>query len=231
MATLPDVVASQSAFRLLELPLELQLNVLSKVYEGVFVLKAHSTGAGGISWLGSPPLAPLLINRHFFQQALPFYRSSSTTLDRSEVANELLLKTWLESNHRQWFLPMVEMLIVSLAVFTRRPSRILDLPLSRLRIVRINHETVLNLFLVKDRTADDVADAWLGEAAPIYKGVIQRDMQTALQDPTTLEQFSGIELQAVWKVIGMPRLSEDKGFILVCYRLLLWFSAPANICF
>ncbi|KAK5100076.1 hypothetical protein LTR70_003266 [Exophiala xenobiotica] len=112
---------------------------------------------------------------------------------------------------------MVEMLIVSLAAFIRRPSRILDLPLSRLRIVRINHETVLNLFVVKDRTADDVADAWLGEAAPMYKGVIQRDMQTALQDPTTLEQFSGIELQAVWKVIGMPRLSEDKGFILYMY--------------
>lgn len=226
MATLPDVVASQSAFRLLELPLELQLNVLSKVYEGVFVLKAHSTGAGGISWLGSTPHAPLLINRHFFQQALPFYRGSSTTLDRSEVANELLLKTWLESNHRQWFLPMVEMLIVSLAAFIRRPSRILDLALSRLRIVRINHETVLNQFVGTERTADDVADAWLGDA-PLYKQLIQSHMQTALQDPTTLEQFSGIELQAVWKVVGMPRLSEDKGFILVCYRLLLWFSAPS----
>lgn len=157
------MAAAESCFRLLKLPLELQSNVFAKIYEGSFVLKAQRV-AYGISWLGSPPLAPLLTNRHMFQQALPFYRSSCTTLDISRITNELLLKTWLESNHRQWFLPMVEMLIVKLAAFTRRPPRILDLPLSRLRTVTINNIMVLHPLMLAGGTTDDFASAWLRDA-------------------------------------------------------------------
>lgn len=50
---------------------------------------------------------------------------------------------------------------------------------------------------------------------------IQSDMQIALQDPMTLEQFSGIEFKAVRSFVRIPRLSEAEGFILVSCRLLL----------
>lgn len=83
--------AIQDTFDLLGLPLELQLNVLAKVHEESFVLKARRAARTRISWLGSALLAPLLTSGHIFQQAFPFYRNPFTPLNAGELSLPLKL--------------------------------------------------------------------------------------------------------------------------------------------
>jgi len=97
---------SQKPFRFLDLPLEIQRNILEKVYEGSYVLKAQPAVLDGISWSGGPPLAPLRTCRHIYCEGLPLYRKACHHLDVSDV-DDYRMDLSMNKKDRSWILSAV----------------------------------------------------------------------------------------------------------------------------
>lgn len=104
--TAPTITVTRSSLsptpsRFLDLPLEIQRNILEKVYEGSYVLKAQNAVLNGVSWLGGPPLAPLRTCWHVYREGLPFYRKACYHLDVSDV-HVSRIDTTVSTKGRSW---------------------------------------------------------------------------------------------------------------------------------
>lgn len=219
---------SRSSFRLLDLPLELQQNVFSKVYEGSFSLKAqrasppgHPWLTIGISWFGSPPLALCLANRHVFQQALPFYRNSFTAMDVSET-HEIRIGHVLDRHERAWVYPLIKELVVPQAEGAPC-SQILSAPLQSLQKVEFLIDWEDWPLHAADFAMDEYADTLL-KSFDISKSFLEARPDPACIDHRTCELLSSVKLKSTVRTMLKSGSGTDKAIRLVSPPMLVPLS-------
>lgn len=127
---------SQKPFRFLDLPLEIQRNILEKVYEGRYVLKAQPAVLDGISWSGGPPLAPLRTCRHIYCEGLPLYRKACHHLDVSDVDDDRIDAS-MNKKDRSWILLAVREITMFHAHYWQTRSVVQRMPFTNLQTIRL----------------------------------------------------------------------------------------------